>query len=115
MESPTPSDGRPDPVGCYLGALVEVQERERGVLRIVTTIGQAAKALEHWRAVYIEHSGAGFPKEVTMAGRAIDASTWPTAWELADTLAAWQEAAETARAAWARLPREMRARVPPPP
>jgi len=39
------------------------------------------------------HDGAGFPKEVTMVGRSIDASTWPTARQLADTLAAWHETA----------------------
>jgi hypothetical protein len=108
-------DERPEPVGYYLDALRELQERERGVLRIVTTIRQAATALEHWRAVYVEHSGAGFPKEVTMSGRAIDASTWPTASELANALAAWQEAAEIARTAWARLPPQLRSGVPPPP
>jgi hypothetical protein len=50
-----------------------------------------------------------------MAGRAIDASTWPTASELANALAAWQEAAEIARTAWARLPAQLRSGVPPPP
>jgi hypothetical protein len=56
----------------------------------------------------------GFPKEVTMVGRSIDASTWPTARQLADTLAAWHETAEVARTAWAHLPRETRSHTPPP-
>jgi len=99
----------------YLDALREFQQREGEVLRMVATIQQAAKHLEHWRAVHVVHAGAGFPKEVTMVGRSIDASTWPTAQQLADTLAAWHEAAEIARTAWARLPREMRSSMPPPP
>jgi hypothetical protein len=100
---------------CYLDALRELQEREREVLRIVATIQRAAKDLEHWPAVCVVHAGAGFPKEVTMAGRAIDASTWPTASQLADALAAWHETAETARTAWARLPKETRTGLPSPP
>ena len=64
---------------------------------------------------HVVHAGAGFPKEVTMVGRSIDASTWPTAQQLADTLATWHEAAEIARTAWARLPRETRSSMPPPP
>jgi hypothetical protein len=109
------AEGRPDPVGGYLDTLRGLEARERNVVGMVATVQQAARALEHWQAVYVEHSGFGFPKEVTMAGRAIDASTWPTAQQLADTLAAWQEAAEAARTAWARLPREMRSGMPPPP
>jgi hypothetical protein len=106
---------RPDEGSRYLDALRELQEREREVLRIVTTIQRAAKDLEHWPAVCVVHAGAGFPKEVTMAGRAIDASTWPTASQLADALAAWHETAEIARTAWARLPRETRTSLPSPP
>jgi hypothetical protein len=99
----------------YLDALRELQGREGEVLRIVTTIQRAAKDLEHWPAVCVVHAGAGFPKEVTMAGRAIDASTWPTARQLADALAAWHETAEIARTAWARLPEETRSSLPSPP
>ena len=99
----------------YLSALRELGERERGVVRIVATIQQAAKHLEHWQAVHVVHAGAGFPKEVTMVGRAIDASAWPTGGQMAETLAAWHEAAERARTAWARLPEEARTGMPAPP
>jgi hypothetical protein len=100
---------------CYRDALCELQHREGEVLRMVATIQQAAKCLEQWQAVHVIHAGAGFPKEVTMVGRSIDASTWPTGRQLAETLAAWHETAEIARTAWARLPAEARASVPPPP
>lgn len=109
------ADRRPDAVSQYLRALREHQEREREVLRIVATVQRAAKDLEHWRAVHVARTGAGFPKEVTMAGRTIDGSTWPTGRHLADTLAAWHDTAETARTAWARLPEEARSSLPPPP
>jgi hypothetical protein len=99
----------------YLDALSELQQREGEILRMVATIQQAAKCLEHWQAVDVVHAGAGFPKEVTMVGRSIDALTWPTAQQLADTLAAWHGAAEIARTAWARLPGETRSNVLPPP
>jgi hypothetical protein len=105
-----PAGGSP-----YLDALRELQQRESEIVRMVATIQQAAKCLEHWQAVDVVHGGAGFPKEVTMVGRSIDASTWPTARQLADTLAAWHENAEVARTAWAHLPREARSRMPPPP
>jgi hypothetical protein len=105
----------PPDVGFYLDALRELQRREGEVLRMVATIQQAAKCLEHWQAVDVVHGGAGFPKEVTMVGRSIDASTWPTGRQLADSLSQWHEAAEVARTAWARLPRETRSSMPPPP
>jgi hypothetical protein len=105
----------PPDVGLYLDALRELHRREGDVLRMVATIQQAAKCLEHWQAVNVVHGGAGFPKEVTMVGRSIDASTWPTGRQLADTLALWHDIAEVARTAWAHLPREARSDMPPPP
>ena len=111
----------PAPLDChqlserYVDALREVQHREHEVLRLVATIRKAAQDLEHWRAVFVAHAGAGFPKEVTMTGRAIDAATWPSARELADALEAWHAAAEVAQVAWARLPPDARAFVSPPP
>ena len=50
-----------------------------------------------------------------MVGRSIDASTRPTARQLADTLAAWHETAEVARTAWTHLPRQTRSSMPLPP
>jgi hypothetical protein len=105
----------PDEGSRYLDALRELQQRESEIVRMVATIQQAAECLEHWQAVDVVHGGAGFPKEVTMVGRSIDASTWPTARQLADTLAAWHETAEVARTAWAHLPRQTRSSMPPPP
>lgn len=109
------AERQPDAGSQYLGALGELQEREREVLRVVATIQRAAKDLEHWQAVHVARSGAGFPKEVTMAGRTIDGSTWPTGRELADTLAAWHDTAESVRTAWARLSEDQRSGMPPPP
>ena len=105
-----------DPGGGYLGALRRVQLRESEVLRMGATIQRAATCLEHWRAVHVVNAGVGFPTEVTMMmGRSIDASTWPTPQQLAETLADWHEAAEGARTAWAHLPMETRSSLPPPP
>jgi nucleotide-binding universal stress UspA family protein len=112
---PLPDDRRPSSSETYLDAIRKVQEREREVLRLVTTIQEAAKHLERWQAVHVAHGGAGFPKEVTMTGRTIDASSWPTAPQLGNTLAAWHSAAETARVAWVHVPQERRADLPPPP
>jgi hypothetical protein len=99
----------------YLDALGELQRREVEILRMVATIQHAAKCLERWQAVSVVSGGAGFPKEVTMVGRSIDASTWPSPRQLADTLAAWHEAAEALRLVWAHLPGETRSSLPPPP
>jgi hypothetical protein len=121
LESPfstTPSapvGHQPSPGDTYLDALGSLQQREQEVLRIVTTIQGAAKKLERWQAVHVAHAGAGFPKKVTMTGRAIDASMWPTAWQLADTLATWHSAAEVARVAWSHVPQAERPKLPPPP
>lgn len=116
LAKPIPrAEPRPDTAACYRDALHEVQQREAEVVRLVTTIQKAAKALERWQAAYVVSTGAGFPKEVTMAGRAIHAAAWPTAGQLADTLATWHDSAEKARTAWARLPRDTRGTLPPPP
>ena len=109
-----PGGRRPPPRDTYLDALRHLQQREREVLRVVSTIREAVKNLEHWQAVHVAHAGAGFPKEVTMTGRVIDASTWPTGRQLADALAAWHSAAEAARVAWAHVPQAARAELPPP-
>ena len=103
------------PAEAYLESLRGVEQCERDVVRIVTTIQEAAKRLERWQAVHVAHAGAGFPKEVTMAGRVIDATTWPTAGQLADTLADWHSAAEAARVAWRHVPDEERSGLPAPP
>jgi nucleotide-binding universal stress UspA family protein len=105
----------PSPSETYLAAVRNLQQREGEVLRLVTIIQQAAKTLERWQAVHVAHAGAGFPKDVTMAGRVIDGSSWPTAQRLGDTLAAWHSAAEAARVAWAHVPQAKRAELPPPP
>jgi hypothetical protein len=109
-----PVEGPSDAAGLYLAALRELQQREGEVLRVVATIQMAAKALERWQAVHVAHAGVGFPKEVVMVGRAIDAATWPTGQQLADALAAWHEALELARTRWAGLSGEARSRRPPP-
>lgn len=111
----SPGSLRPAPGDRYLDAWRDLQQHEREVLRIVTTIQEAARNLERWQAVHVAHAGAGFPTEVTMTGRVVDASTWPTAQQLADALAAWHSAAEAAREAWHRdVPPEQRASLPPP-
>lgn len=109
--SPAPAT----PADAYLDALRGVQECEREVLQVVNIVRQAGKSLERWPAVHVAGAGVGFPKEVTMAGRMIDAAAWPSARRLADALAAWHSAAEVAREAWHRLPRETRTQHPPPP
>jgi nucleotide-binding universal stress UspA family protein len=103
------------PSEVYRDAVSKLQAREREALRLVRTVHEGAKNLERWQAVHVTHSGAGFPKEVTMTGRMIDGSSWPTARQLGDTLGAWHSAAEAARVAWARLPEEDRAILPAPP
>lgn len=112
--SARPAEPESDVTTDYRDALREVQQREGEVVRLVTTIQKAAAALERWEAAYVVGTGAGFPKEVTMAGRAIDAATWPTAQQMADTLAAWHDSAERAQNAWARLPAAARATLPTP-
>jgi hypothetical protein len=111
--APAGPPSRPD--HAYLEALRGVEQCEREALRLVAIIHEASKSLERWQAVHVAHSGAGFPKEVTMTGRVIDAASWPTARQLADTLASWHSSAETARVAWDRVPRQERAQLPPPP
>ena len=81
----------PDESRPYLDALRELQQRESEIVRMVATIEQAAKCLEHWQAVDVVHGGAGFPKEVTMVGRSIDAS------HTADRPAARRHAGRVAR------------------
>lgn len=111
----TPDERRPSPEATYREALDNLQQQEQEVLHMVKIVQDAAKSLERWPAVHVAHSGAGFPKEVTMVGRVIDGSLWPTAAQLGDTLAAWHSAAEAARVAWAHVPREARPTLPPPP
>lgn len=110
-----PAGRQPRPGETYVATLRTLEECEREVLRITATVRQAAKNLDHWRAVHVAHGGVGFPKEVTMMGRAIDATSWPTGRQLGETLAAWHSAAEAARVAWTRVPPAERSGLSPPP
>lgn len=104
-----------DAVQRYVEAREALVRLEARVRETVGRVRQAAAALEHWRSVHVVNAGVGFPKEVAMMGREIDAKQWPTALELAETLAAWHEGAEAAWAAWDRVPPADRARLEPPP
>ena len=104
-----------DVVQRYIEARESLLRREAGVREVVARIRHAAAALEHWRSVHVAGAGVGFPKDVMMMNRAIDATQWPTALELAEALAAWHAAAEEAWAVWSRVPPADRARLEPPP
>jgi nucleotide-binding universal stress UspA family protein len=110
-----PAGRQPRPGETYLAALRTLEECEREVLRVTATVRQAAKSLDHWQAVHVAHAGAGFPKEVTMMGRVIDATSWPTGRQLGEMLAAWHSAAEAVRVAWSRVPPTERSGFSPPP
>jgi hypothetical protein len=104
-----------DVVQRYTEAREALLRQDVRVRSIVARIQHAAAALEHWRSVHVANAGVGFPKDVMMMNRAIDAKQWPTAMELADALAAWHAAAEEAWAVWSRVPPTDRARLEPPP
>jgi hypothetical protein len=99
----------------YMEARDTLRREEVRVRTIVARIEHAAAALQHWRSVHVANTGVGFPKDVMMMNRSIDAKQWPTAMELAEALAAWHAAAEHAWAVWSRLPPADRARLEPPP
>ena len=54
----------------HAGSDVRLEARVR---ETVGRVRQAAAALEHWRSVHVVNAGVGFPKEVAMMGREIDA------------------------------------------
>jgi len=104
-----------DVVQRYIEARGALLREDIRVRTVVARIQHAAAALEHWRSVHVANAGVGFPKDVVMMNRAIDAKQWPTAMELAEALAAWHAAAEEAWAVWGRVPSADRARLEPPP
>lgn len=104
-----------DVVQRYVEARATLVRRDARVREMVARIRRVAGALEHWRSVHVSNTGVGFPKDVMMMNREIDAKQWPTAMELAEALAAWHAAAEEAWALWGRVPATDRARLEPPP
>jgi hypothetical protein len=104
-----------DLVQRYTEAREALLQQDTRVREVVARIRRAAAALEHWRSVHVANAGVGFPKDVVMMDRVIDAKCWPTGLELAEALAAWHAAAEEAWAAWSRVPSSDRARLTPPP
>lgn len=104
-----------DVVRRYIEAREALVREDVRVRAVVARIQHAAAALEHWRSVHVANVGVGFPKDVVMMNRAIDAKQWPTAMDLAEALAAWHAAAEEAWAVWSRVPPAHRASLEPPP
>lgn len=98
----------------YRAAHRERDRRAEAVLRRIGTIQQAARMLEHWQTVEVANVGLGFPKEISMLGRTIDATAWPNAPELAEALVAWHEANQTVLDAWNALEPAERRALPPP-
>jgi hypothetical protein len=104
-----------DPVQVYQEALANLDDKRRAVDKIVRVIKLASEALSDWRKVIVSNIAVGFPAEATLGGKSINASDWPSAKELAETLSAWHNANHKVRDVYSGIPQNRRRGIEEPP
>ncbi|HEV3258373.1 MAG TPA: hypothetical protein VG013_15950 [Gemmataceae bacterium] len=104
-----------DRIRAYQNAMNRLDTAALRVKDFVDEIKQAAKHLEKWEETAVAHVTAKLPMELLLKNRIIDGQKWPTAQQLADTLADWHRARQEARLAWDMIPVQDRTSLRPPP
>lgn len=100
-----------DPVERYseaVNALSAATERAEGMVQVIR---EAAEKLKHWKLVILVNGSELSSDPAPPPGQRIDASTWPTATDLAQALSEWRAAEARAAQAWEAIPAKMRAVV----
>ena len=91
-----------DPIRAYQDALRAMEEAEGQAERVVKYITGVADWLRNWRDVRVADGKTSFPMGVGQT-QSITPDRWPSVQQLAEILAAWHQAAHTARNAWAAI------------
>ena len=99
------------PLATYSAALSHEQDAWQRLNRSITFIQQVATLLMKPDRVHIRN--VGFPPP-PRPHNAVDGNAWPSAGELAKTLAEWETARADARKAWTALTDEERRNAPTP-
>ena len=108
-----------EPIAAYQGALKDLARRRERLTQVAELIYDVGRKLrDHYERVVVadarvagEPPGPGAPRDRVT----IEARDWPDARRLADDLRAYQEAATEVRAAYARIPAEVREVIHEPP
>ena len=110
-----------EPVSRYMDSRNKYALASNDVVKLGERIKEAGEHLSgnpHRMIVSnIKGGGPGFPGEVAMDPSAfrLNASLWPTAEQIADTLKALWDAHKESRQEWAAIPKQHRLDLPPPP
>lgn len=105
-----------DPIAKYQDALSALDAAERAaqtVVGIVIDVGN--KLARNWKRVTVANADPPIPFPVGAVTDSVNASTWPTAQELGQAMAAWHTARHEARNAWSAIPAERRVGIQGPP
>ena len=102
-----------DAVRAYLDARQHLLQAKSAADAVVAEIRQAALLLTNWQNVRVGNGTATFPADDQL-DRVIDARTWPTADDLAQTLVRWHEAKRETEGAWGRVVQRDREGLRPP-
>jgi hypothetical protein len=102
----------------YIETICEIDDADRELRGILTTLRRAARTLPRdWATVAVLGIEQPVVPEVPATHRrtAIDSAQWPTIDEIARVLARMHRAHDAAEAAWSKLPPELQAQMHPPP
>ncbi len=106
-----------DPIRKYLDAKNELDKALSTVEGLKSIIGEVAKALNKPYSFMVSNVNVGFPAEVAMAGGipTLNADEWPSAKQIAETLAALHKEHHQVRNLWFSLSETDRKNLAPPP
>jgi len=105
-----------DPIRKYLDAKSELDATYSKVQKLQTIITDVASALNKPYSFMVSNVGVGFPPEVAMARvPSLNADDWPSAKQLAETLASLHNAYKQVENSWMAIPQVDRKNLTPPP
>ena len=105
-----------DPGHKYLDAKAKLDSAEKAVTNLVSCLDQVVNALrkDPW-SFSVSNVKVSFPTEAVMGGYSLNGDEWPSAQQIAETLATLHQARKEVTSAWASLSPADRSNLPPPP
>ncbi len=100
----------------YLDAKAKLDSAEKAVTNLISYLDQVVNALRKDRWSFsVSNVNVSLPDEAVASGYSLNGDEWPSAQQIAETLAALHQARKKATSAWAILSPADQSNLPPPP
>ncbi len=106
-----------NPFAEYDTAITEIRRCTESATQIYAVVRDAARLLQNWKSASVTGVGGAADRsdaETASSTLTISGTTWPTAAQIARTLADWHLAKRRLRDAYERVPIHLRGQVGPP-